>query len=278
MLHPLVYFAPLLLGDLLVALLQLGLGLLKFEAVEPFRHVLPVGHVGHGVAWLCFVIELLDVDDPIGRVLDESLVVGYEENARLRTVYERLQPFQSLDVDVVGGLVQKEDGGPGGQHPCDLHLHLFSAGKCPHDLVGIEQVGIQLHFARHPGNLRRIHLREEGLLGHELVHRQVSFAQWEFLGQVGQLLADGRLGACGLGVVLYHLRVIYPFEQGGLAFAFLADDHDLVAGIHREGQAVDEHPVIFVMYKFKIVYLKHKHLQFRECLLSCKKTAIPFPK
>ena len=54
-----------------------------------------------------------------------------------------LQPFQRLDIDVIGRLVQKKDRWIAQQDPEHLRFHFLPSGQSPHDPVTVTEIGIQ---------------------------------------------------------------------------------------------------------------------------------------
>ena len=237
-LHLLLDFLESLL--LLALLLPLFPGqlLLVGELLEALLHVLAVAHAGHGVAGQGLAPQLLHVEDDVGGVLQQGLVVGDEQHRGLALPDEPLQPLQGLDVQVVGGLVQQAAVGPGQGEQPQLELHLLPAGEGPHLPVGVEQVRGEPQLGGGPGLLFGGAVQKARALAAELIGGQLPGLGGQLLGQVPQQhpLPVDLPGPLGVG--LRQGRVVQELEQGGLPVALLPDDGGLVPGLQGEVQVL----------------------------------------
>ena len=69
---------------------------------------------------------LFHVQDDIGGIFDQGLIVGDKENGQLGFHNKTLQPMQGGDIQIIGGLVQKQNIRVTHTELCKLHFHLFS--------------------------------------------------------------------------------------------------------------------------------------------------------
>ena len=154
------------------------------------------------------------MDDDVGGVFDECLVVGDERHRLSCRKKELLQPFQSGDIQVVGGLVQQQHVGLVQQRPAQLHPDLLSAGESAQLLPGKEP----LRF--HPQTGQRLHM--------VIVRRAVKilrqrFAELRRIHALGQV-ADPALRHSPAGILavgLNEARIQDEAQQGGFPVALL---------------------------------------------------------
>ena len=201
------------------------------------------------------------MDDHVRRLLQQNLVVRDVEHGPGEGVHEVRQPFQGLDVQVVGGLVQQQDIAPAQQQPGHLDLHPLPAGQGVHGPGLLEEGGGQAQPLRRLADLPGgqgveptgpLHIGADGqrlLLGEQL------------LGEIPHLAVHDPL-APDLGIAFHQVGVVDPFEQGGLAVALLADEGRPLALVQGEGKVVDQQPVVLSRYYGHVSNLQHICLPF----------------
>ena len=114
--------------DFLLALLDLeALGLL----LEPARVVALVGHA----------LAAIELERPLGDVVEEVAVVGDEDHAARIVLEVALEPGDALGVEVVGRLVEQQDVGLGQQQLGQRHAALLAARQLRH--VGVARRAAQ---------------------------------------------------------------------------------------------------------------------------------------
>ena len=74
-------------------------------------------------------MALIDLDDLCDDAVEKIAVMGYDENASRIIQKIRFQPGDGGHVQMVGGLVQKNDVGPGKQQPAQIHTGLLPSGE-----------------------------------------------------------------------------------------------------------------------------------------------------
>ena len=77
------------------------------------------------------------VKHPVAHGLDQLVVVGGHQHVALDGLQPLVQGGDGLQVQVVGGLVQHEDVGPGEHHPGQHAPHLLAAGQHLYRLVDL---------------------------------------------------------------------------------------------------------------------------------------------
>ena len=207
----------------------------------------------------------LQLEDPLGHVVEEVAVVGDGHDGALVLGQGLLQPGHRLGVEVVGGLVEQEQVGLRQQQPAEGHAALLAAREGVDGGVtrrGAERVHGDVDGALEvpgPGGLD-LGL-EVGLLGAELVEvgvgvgpagqdlvvvveqrRDLAHAVQHVAGDVLGLVEVGLLfeeadreagGQAGLaGVVVVEPG--HDPQQGGLARPVGADHPDLGAGVEAQ--------------------------------------------
>ena len=123
--------------QLLRRLLQLcDLGLLFFVLLHP---LLVAAFLLHGVEAVIPAVKLrfpvLDLDDPGDGAVQEIPVVGDGDHRAVERANVLLQPLGSVEVQVVGGLVQQQDVRVLQDEAAQVHPGLFPAGEA------VEQLG-----------------------------------------------------------------------------------------------------------------------------------------
>ncbi len=71
------------------------------------------------------------LDDSVGNGLDELMVMGGKEDIALKVDEPVVEGGDRLQIQVVGGLVQKKDVGARQHHPGEHAAHLLAAGEAP---------------------------------------------------------------------------------------------------------------------------------------------------
>ncbi len=74
----------------------------------------------------------VDLSDRGHDALEKRPVVGDDDESAAAAVQEVLQPFEAVEVEVVGGLVQEHDVEPGQQERRESHPRRLTAGKLRH--------------------------------------------------------------------------------------------------------------------------------------------------
>ena len=78
----------------------------------------------------------VELEDPLGDVVQEVPVVGDGEDRALVLGEVLLEPLHALGVEVVGGLVEQQQVGLGQQQLAQRHPAALTAGQVGHRLVG----------------------------------------------------------------------------------------------------------------------------------------------
>ena len=205
---------------------DLGLPLLDLRLLA-----VPVVHLGVHERRVVAGIEdhrlVVHVHDVGADVVEEAVVVGDDDRRALVGVHqELLQPADGEDVEVVGGLVEEQHVGLGGEHLGEQHAQLEAAGE------GREQVAVDLGRDAEPFE----HLARPGFQGiavvaeDQVLHLGVAVGV-EFRLGVGEqaLLLDHRLPDV---VVAHH----GDFQDGHVLVAevVLLEDAQLEALGHRD--------------------------------------------
>ena len=200
----------------------------------------------------------------------EHAVVSHEDQSALEVHEEGLQPFHGFHVQMVGGFVQQQHVGPGGEHAGQLGAFAPAAGELAqgaqplafgkaqtgeHGLgavLGIVAVGgFQLGLAVHELGQARLVLLLGGLFpfGPELVpvmeHVQHIGQQGSVQGLFGKLLfheaqaaAPGQDDTAAVGG--FHTG--QQAEEGGFTGPVGAADAQTHAGIHFQREIVEDVP------------------------------------
>ena len=200
----------------------------------------------------------------------EHAVVGHEDQGALEVHEEGLQPFHGFHVQMVGGFVQQQHVGPGGEHAGQLGAFAPAAGELAqgaqplafgkaqtgeHGLgavFGIVAVGgFQLCLAVHELGQARLVLLPGGVfpLGPEFVpvveHVQHIGQQGRVQGLFGKFLFhEAQAAAFGQDdtAAVGGLHAGQQAEEGGFAGPVGAADAQTHAGIHFQREIVEDVP------------------------------------
>lgn len=71
----------------------------------------------------------VDLDDAVGQLLYQQTVVGHHDDGALVRCEKVFQPGDGVNVQMVGGLVEHEDIGPGNQRPRQQGTALQAGGE-----------------------------------------------------------------------------------------------------------------------------------------------------
>ena len=104
--------------------------------------LLAVGGVAALVGVQLAALELEDLGD---RLVEEAAVVGDDQHRARELLEERLEPGQAVEVEVVGGLVEQQDRGPGEQHAGQQRTGGLAAAQ-----------RAERHVERHVGDAERV--------------------------------------------------------------------------------------------------------------------------
>ena len=233
--------------------------------LQPGRLGLQVGGV---VALVRVGVAAVELEDPLGHVVQEVPVVGDRDDGARVLLQVLLQPLHALRVQVVGGLVEQQQVGLGQQQPAQRDPALLPAGQAGDLGVGrraAQRVHGLLDLAvQVPGVpvvqllLQVAHLLEQfvGIVGRHLLGDLVVLLE-ELLGLGHAVLdvAQHRLGLVKLGLLVEQAdgearhqagiavgRLLHPRhhpEQGRLAGTVRAHDADLRAGQERQRDVVE---------------------------------------
>ena len=237
MLYPLLDLPQLFLALSVLLPLLFGHLLLVGELLQPLLHILAVAHAGHGPAGQSFSPQLFHVDDDVGGVFQQHLVVGDEQHRLGALLDELLQPLQGLHVQVVGGLVQQVAVRLSqGQQP-QAQLHLLPAGEGFHFPVVVEPLQGKPQPLGRGGQLPGGALQKGGLPAAELIGGQFPLLRGQLLGEISQKHAVFLNGPCVFHIALHQGGVVQQLEQGGFPVALLPDEGGLVAGLQGKGEA-----------------------------------------
>ncbi|MCY1514172.1 hypothetical protein D9M68_487010 [compost metagenome] len=219
------------------------------------------------VARITLELAFVDVDDDVHYAIQEIAVVGdHDERARiaLEPVFE---PDNGIEVQVIGGLVQQQQVGRAHQRLRQVQAHPPSAGKAGQRQVHLRlreaQAGQQLFGARVHGV--GVGIGERGVdVGHAqavlcafgfgLQRRQFGFQPAQRDVAVDGVLDRGtvqrrgflrNVGHAPVGrevqVALVRVqRTAQQPEQAGFAGAVGADQADLVAGVQKQVDFVEQ--------------------------------------
>ena len=279
--------------QLLRRLLQLcDLGLLFFVLLHP---LLVAAFLLHGVEAVIPAVKLrfpvLDLDDPGDGAVQEIPVVGDGDHRAVERANVLLQPLGSVEVQVVGGLVQQQDvrvlqdeaaqvhpgllpageavekllplGVRNGQAVCDL-VHRHVRVVAAEGLEPLAEGAVPLQNRRvalpggHPG-LQGPHLLRQALQPGEsgaqhVLHRVAGGID----GDLGDQAHPSALAHHDGALVIVQLAGQY-LEQGGLAGAVAAQQAHPLPLVHLKGEAVQD--VLPHLKGFdQVVYLDLNHM------------------
>ena len=212
-----------------------------------------------------------DLDDTLGHLVQEVAVMGNGQDGALESLDVSLQPLDTVQVQMVGRLVQQEDvsllqqkagqvytgllaAGEGikllfsliggdSQTVADLvhfHIHLVAAacGEAGHQIVVFLQ--LLVGGAVHHGQLQDLHLplcrQNVGVRRTQNVLNGVAVGELGDLGDQAQPLGGVDVD---LAVVIIHLAG-EDLEEGGLAAAVAAQDGNTLALLDLKGQVLQQ--------------------------------------
>ena len=121
--------------------------------------IVGVSGANHAAPRNRFFADLLDVQNQIGSSFQQRLVVRDIENRAVKSNDETLQPFEHLNIEVVGRFIQQQEIGAAQQKPGNLQLDFFTAGKRPNRTFRCENVRMQPDFS---GCFRTVRRMEPG--------------------------------------------------------------------------------------------------------------------
>ncbi|CCX38143.1 conserved domain protein [Clostridium sp. CAG:1013] len=198
---------PILLLSVLLPLFS-GQLLLVGEFVEPLLHVLAVAHASHGPSGQSLAPQLLHVEDHIGGILQQGLVVRDVQHRHGAVPDELLQPGEGLNVQVVGRLIQQVAVGTAQSQKGHAQLHLLPAGKGGHLPFGIEPFQGEPKPLGGGGQFSRGGVQKGGFLTAELIGGKLPLVRGQLLGQVAQDHPVCLDGAGIFHVLFHHSRVV----------------------------------------------------------------------
>ena len=210
-------------------------------------------------------VAALELQDPLGHVVEEVPVVGHQHDGAVVALQVGLQPVHRLGVQVVGGLVEQQQVGLLQQQAAQGHPALLAAGQVRHggvpggaaqgvhrhlevavEIPGVEGVDLILQL--------RLLLQQDVEVGVGIAHLvgdvveviqqllDVRQAQADVADDIQVRIQLGLLGQVAHGVALRQpglahevgIEARHDAQHGGLAGAVAADDADL--GPRVEGQ------------------------------------------
>ena len=74
-------------------------------------------------------VAAVELEDPLGGVVEEVAVVGHGDHGAGKPLQELLEPLDALGVEVVGRLVEQQHVGLGEQQPAQRDAALLAAGE-----------------------------------------------------------------------------------------------------------------------------------------------------
>ena len=216
----------------------------------------------------------IELQDPLGHVVEEVAVVGDGHHGARVFLEEALQPLDRLGVEVVGGLVEQQQVRMLEQQPAERHAALLAARQDGHlGVVGraAQRVHGDVDVAlKVPGVGRRDVVLERALFGADglvvgvrvgplrhhgvvslderldLVHAVKDVAldvlgrvELGFLAQIADREAGRQAGLATEAVV----EAGHDAQQARLAGAVGPDDPDLGAGVEGDGDVLQHRPV-----------------------------------
>ena len=211
----------------------------------------------------------VELEDPLGHVVEEVAVVGDGHDRARVLLQEPLQPVDRLGVEVVGGLVEEQQVGVGEQQPAQRHPaplaarqrgHVGVVGRAAQGVHGDLDVAVEVPRVGGVDLVLQLGLEGAHLLvvgvgvaphGHDLVvpveegpHRghAVEHVADHVLGRVELRLLGEEAGAearreAGLTAEAV-VEAGHDPQEGGLAGAVGPDHADLGAGVERQRDAL----------------------------------------
>ena len=140
-------------------LLQLRLFLLVLLHLQIEPRLLFV-HVERVVAGVKFRVAVRDLDHPLGDLIDEIAVMGNGKHRPPEILNIPFQPFHTSQVQMVGGLVQKQNVRLFQQKTGEVRPGFFTAGKTVEHLGALlrrdaqavaDLIHVHVHFVAAPG-------------------------------------------------------------------------------------------------------------------------------
>ena len=202
-----------------------------FHAGEFGAEVLfPFGAAPQVIVVIAVVGEKLlpvDLDDAVADLVEEIAVVGDHQQGDALAAEVILEPFDHLDVEVVGGLVEDEHVGFGEEHAGEGHAFCLAAGEVFDRHVGILDIEEGKHLAGEVGAVVfLVVLMERGGGG--------IFEGRHARGHRGKLLqiADAQAVAVDHAAGIVILVAGQDVEERRLAVAVAGHDSDFVAFIY----------------------------------------------
>ena len=241
--HGVVYGEVPILLLLKVRLLEPGHLLLVGELPFPLVHIGPIPLPGHGGSADGLAAHLFKVDDDVRRLLQQYLVVGDIEDSPGKGAHKAGQPFQRLDVQVVGGLIQQQNIASAEQQSRQLDLNPLPAGEGLHGSDFLKEGGGETQPGRGIVDLPWRQREETAGALHKGADGQGFLLFGQLLRQIAHLAGYHPL-AVDLRIGFHHSGVVYPFQQSGLAVALLADEGGPFTFVQRKGEVAHQLAIV----------------------------------
>ena len=234
--------------------------------LEPGLALLQPGRI---IALVRDAVAAIELQDPLGRVVEEVAVVRDRHHGARKAFEEHFEPLHALGVEVVGGLVEQQHVGLGQQQAAQCDAALFAARELADFRVPRRQAqsvggdlelvlgiracggddGLEARLLGGKGveiglgvGIRGIDFIELGARGKDLAHRffdalahGVLGVELRLLRQVADLQARH-----GQGLALeFFVHAGHDLEQGGLARTVQTQHADLGAGEKAQGNVFE---------------------------------------
>ena len=219
------------------------------------------GLVGAEVARVAAQHAAVQLDDAGGHRVDEGAVVRDEQQRAAPFVEQRLQPDDGVQVQVVGGLVQQQHVGVGGQRLGQGHALLGAARQRVHHRRGVQVQALQrlvhpafpvpavqrldagLDRVQVVAGLMRLVAGAQGLgFGHALAHHLEHRGTGREVGLLRHIEAAHVLLRLQQAVVQLF-QAGQHLEQRRLAGTVAADQRDPFTRLQRKARAIEQRDV-----------------------------------
>ena len=222
---------PLLASRHLLLVLKAGKALLNVPAVGELCHRCP----GHSLA-----PELLNVNNYASGVLKERFIVGNKNYRLFAGIYEAFKPLESVNINVVRGLVEQQNIWLFREHRRHSHLNLLPAGERAHFSFRPEKGDVHPDFGAKLRKLRRRKLGEARGGKAKIHYGKLLFLWGELLGEIAEHGVSPNYLAGIFDIAFHKGGVVDKFKQSGFSVALLADDGDSVAVVEHEREVLKE--------------------------------------
>ena len=185
------------------------------------------------------LIGALPRQDVRGNAVEEHTVVAGHHSATREAQQRLLQAGQRFHVQVVGGLVEKQQVAALLERQRQVQAVALAAGKHARRLLLVGALEAEAGHVRTAGHLGFADHHVVQAAGDDFPHVLVTVDARTALVDVGNLHRLAELQAAGGGLLDAHDHL----EQGGLAHAVGADHADDAVARQLEGQVVHEHAV-----------------------------------